>query len=457
MKRWTKNVFTIFLAIFLLIALVFIYWHASSHLPYKIDAVNDGTMTIAEAQEHGLDLSRTFTAPYYILIFIRCFIFNLFLVYIIMSSFNKLTFKELFSYGRKYFVFLVSFFASFLVECTLVVLVGYIFVNAPAEANKINTDLGLKRSYVADYKAEVTYSKETKENQKTIENGKVDYSSLLINGKSDVTISEFIVNKYSSGTSEINGRNSAIAIRGANTSTINQIISNTYGDNSPVLYVRNSDYTDIDRFTGNSSGLRSAIINTNSYVKVRHFTFESAGDTGLEIVNNGLIDLSEGSLTVMAEDSDKKIYIRGNENRAIASFYMSNSSLHVSGGTLFNVMNNDSEIYLSHVGIVSKKSLDNFMKIHNSSTSLSLSEQVITGRIILEDNSQLSLELVNGSTFVGSIPESENSVVNISMDNTSKIVLTGDMYINSFENDISLKDHVVSNGYSVFLDGVKVL
>lgn len=457
MKRWTKNVFTIFLAIFLLIALGFIYWHASKHLPYKIDAINDGTMTIAEAQEHGLDLSRTFTVPYYILIFIRCFIFNLFLVYIIMSSFNKLTFKELFSYGRKYFVFLVSFFACFLVECTLVVLVGYIFVNASAEANKINTDLGLKRSYVADYKAEVTYSKQTKVNQKTIESGKVDYSSVLINGKSDVNISEFIVNNYSSGTSELNGRNSAIAIRDANSTDINQIISNTYGNNSPVLYVRNSDYTVVDRFTGNSSGQRSAIVNTNSYVEIRHYTFETSGDTGLEIVNNGLMKLDEGSLTVMGEDSDKKIYIRGNENRGTGYFYMSNSSLNVNGGTLFNVMNNDSEIHLSHVGIVSKKALDNFIKIHNSSTSLSLSEQAISGKIILGDKSKLSLELVNGSIFVGSIPESEDSVVNLSMDATSKIVLTGDMYINSFENDVSLKDHVVTNGYSVYLDGVKVL
>ena len=88
---------------------------------------------------------------------------------------------------------------------------------------------------------------------------------------------------------------------------------------------------------------------------------------------------------------------------------------------------------------------------------MSLSEQAITGRIILEENSQLFLELAKSSTFVGSIPESEDSVVNLSMDATSKIVLTGDMYINSFENDVSLKDHVVTNGYSVYLDGVKVL
>ena len=457
MKRWTKNLFTFFLFIFLIVAVGFIYWHASIHLPYKIDAINDGTMTIAEAQEHGLDLSRTFTVPYYILIIIRCFIFNLFLVYFVMSSFNKLSFKELFSYGRKFFVFLVSFIASFLVECTLTVLVGYIFVNAPAEANKINTDLGLKRSYVAEYKAEVTYSKPTEENQKTIECGKVDYSSVLINGKNDTYISEFIVNKYSSGTSELNGRNSAIAIRDANTTNLNQIIANSYGDNSPVLYIRNSENTYIDRFTGNSSGLRSAIVNTNSYVEVSHYTFETSGDTAIELVNDGYLALSEGSLTFNANNSDKKIYIRGTEKKGMAYLYLRSSSLHVSGGTLINVSNNDSTLYLSKVGIVAKNPLENFIKIHNSSTSLSISEQFISGRIILEQNSNFGFTLANGSTFVGSIPESEDSYVALSMDNTSKIVLTGDMYINSFDNNVSLKDHVVTNGYSVFLDGVKVL
>lgn len=457
MKRWTKNVFTIFLVIFLLVATAFIYWHASIHLPYKISAVNDGTMTIAEAQEHGLDLSRTFTAPYYILIFIRCFIFNLILVYFFMSSFNKLSSKEVFSYKKRYFVFFNSFFACFLIECTLTILIGYVFINSPAEANKINTDLGLKRSYVADYKADVIYSKQTDASQKTLESGKVDYSSLLINGKNDVNISEFIVNKYSSGTNELNGRNSAVAIRGGDNTNINQIIANTFGDNSPVLYVRNSNPTVIDRFTGNSSGARSAIVNTNSIVKITHFTFEAAGDTGLELVNNGSLSLTEGSLVIKSEDSDKKIFVRGNNNRGTASLSMLNTSLSAGGGTLFKVVNDNFSLDLSHVEIVSKKPLENFMELNNSTTFLSIREQAINGKIVLEQNSQLYLDLSGGAVFIGSIPESKDSIVNINMDRSCKIILTGDMYINSFSDTVTLKDSIVTNGHSVFVDGVKVL
>ncbi len=457
MKRWTKNVFTIFLVIFLLVATAFIYWHASNHLPYKISAVNDGTMTIAEAQEHGLDLSRTFTVPYYILMFISCFIFDLVVVYFFMSSFNKMTSKEVFSYKKKYVVFFASFFACFLIECALTILIGYVFINSPAETNKINTDLGLKRSYVADYKADVIYSTQTDASQKTLESGKVDYSSLLINGKNDVNLSQFIVNNYSSGTNELNGRNSAVAIRDGNNTNINQIIVNTFGDNSPVLYVRNSNFTTIDRFTGNSSGLRSAIVNTNSYVKIVHFTFEAAGDIGLELVNNGSLSLTEGSLVIKSEDSDKKIYVRGNNNRGTASLSMLNTSLNTGGGTLFKVVNDNFSVDLSHVEIISKKPFDNFMELYNSTTYLSIKEQAITGKILLEHNSQLYFDLSGGAVFIGSIPESSNSIVNISMDRTSKIILTGDMYINSFSDNVILKDSIVTNGHSVFVDGVKVL
>ena len=457
MKRWTRNVLTIIFLIILLVVSAYIYRHASTHLPYKISAVNEGTMTIAEAQEHGLDLSRTFTVPYYILIFITCFIFNLVIVYFFMSSFNKLTSKELFSYKRKYFVFLVSFFASFIVYYALNILVGYVFINAPAEANRINTDLGLNRSYVAEYKADVIYSTSTEVTQKTYESGKVDYSSVLITGKNDVNLSQYIVNKYSSGTSELNGRNSAIAIRDANEINMNQIISNSYGDNSPVLYVRNSNSTIIDRFTGNSSGVRSAIVNTNSKVAITHFTFETAGDTGLELVNNGSLQLTEGSLVVKSDNSDKKIYVRGNKNRGTAKLDISSTLLNISGGTLFKVVNDDFSLNLSHVEIVYKKPLDSFMELYNSTTDLNVSEQAINGKIVLEQNSQLYLNLSRGAVYIGSIPESKDSLVYLNMDRSSKIVLTGDMYINSFNDNVALKDCIQTNGHSVFVDGIKVL
>ena len=87
--------------------------------------------------------------------------------------------------------------------------------------------------------------------------------------------------------------------------------------------------------------------------------------------------------------------------------------------------------------------------------------QVLSGTILVGDNSTLTLTLQNGSAFEGCISgeivnakgeqvSAETGTVNVSLDESSTWTLTADTYITSFSGSA---DSIVSNGYTLFVNG----
>ena len=88
--------------------------------------------------------------------------------------------------------------------------------------------------------------------------------------------------------------------------------------------------------------------------------------------------------------------------------------------------------------------------------TLNADGQELTGIIMVGDDSQLTLNLTNGSTFTGCIDgdiqnakgttvSTEVGTVVVKLDSSSTWELTADTYITSFEGDAS---SVISNGYT---------
>ena len=89
---------------------------------------------------------------------------------------------------------------------------------------------------------------------------------------------------------------------------------------------------------------------------------------------------------------------------------------------------------------------------------------MLSGMILVGDNSTLTMTLQNGSSFQGSISgeienakgkliSSEVGTVNVILDETSTWTLTDDTYISSFEGSV---ENVISNGYTLYVSGVAV-
>ena len=67
------------------------------------------------------------------------------------------------------------------------------------------------------------------------------------------------------------------------------------------------------------------------------------------------------------------------------------------------------------------------------------------------------MSLKNGSTYSGTINNKNTAkTINISLDSSSSITLTGDSYITSLDNADSTNSNINFNGYTLYVTGVAI-
>ena len=88
---------------------------------------------------------------------------------------------------------------------------------------------------------------------------------------------------------------------------------------------------------------------------------------------------------------------------------------------------------------------------------LNAKKQKIDGDIIVDNISTLELSLKNGSSYSGTI-NNENTAkkINITLDSSSKLTLTGDSYITSLEDEDSTYSNINFNGYKLYVNGTAI-
>ena len=78
----------------------------------------------------------------------------------------------------------------------------------------------------------------------------------------------------------------------------------------------------------------------------------------------------------------------------------------------------------------------------------------MNGKIRVDDISILDLTLQQGTQFTGTInTENMSGTTTVTIDDSSKWVLTGDSYITEFTGDLS---QIETNGYKLFVNGEQV-
>ena len=161
----------------------------------------------------------------------------------------------------------------------------------------------------------------------------------------------------------------------------------------------------------------------------------------------------------------------GDADSGTSSFTMTGGTLTSKNGHVFHVTNTNAVINLNGVKIVNEDSENILLSVcadgwsgAGNIATLNADGQELTGIIKVGSDSQLTLNLTNGSTFKGSIDGSitnakgstvstEVGTVAVKIDSTSTWTLTAVTYITSFDGDVS---KIISNGYTLYVNGTAI-
>ena len=172
-------------------------------------------------------------------------------------------------------------------------------------------------------------------------------------------------------------------------------------------------------------------------------------------------DASENVHNIMLYQS-----MSGDAEVGHSSFTATGGSILAHAGDMFYVTNTTSTISLSNVALTLAN--DTLLNVAGNSSSrgwgtaganggtctLTVSNQVLSGNILVDAISSLDFQLADGSVFTGAINTTGAAgTVSVTLGSDCQWVLTGDSYITSFTGDAS---QIVTNGYTVYVNGTAI-
>ncbi len=247
--------------------------------------------------------------------------------------------------------------------------------------------------------------------------------------------------------------NSSAAIRsdrGGGTLNVSQGTYTTNGTGSPAVYCT-ADITVSDavltanasegiviegknsvtlkncKVTGNMQGTYHGDENENLHTIMIYQSMSGDAEEG-----EGTLTVNGGSITGLNGDL---IYT----TNTTSVLNLNNVALTLSNEVLLRATGNDSSRGWGNAGS------------NGADMSLFADNQILNGKIIVDEISSLLLTLSEESSFEGSInSEQEGGKITVTLDDSSTWKLTGDSYITSFEGSL---DNIDSNGYTLYIDG----
>ncbi len=287
-----------------------------------------------------------------------------------------------------------------------------------------------------------------------------------------VTVSDTVI------TTTGNGSGGIMTTYGG-TTIANDLTVTTYGGSSaPIRTDRGGGWVTVNGGTYTSYGLGSPAIYSTADVKVSDAVLISNKSEGVCIEGTGSIELTDCDLTATNDSLNGNatfydtimIYqsMSGDADSGSSHFTMSGGKLTSNNGHVFHVTNTNAVITLSGVEIVNNDSSGILISVCDDGWSggsniavLNADSQSLTGTLLVGSDSVLTVNLVNGSVFTGmvngsitngkGVSVSENvGTVKVTLDDSSKWILTADTYITSFTGSA---ENVISNGYTLYVSG----
>ncbi|WP_035767744.1 hypothetical protein [Butyrivibrio sp. NC2002] len=234
----------------------------------------------------------------------------------------------------------------------------------------------------------------------------------------------------------------------------------------------------VDGGSYTTNGLGSPAIYSTADITVSNATLTSNLSEGVCIEGINSITLNDCDMTANNTDTNGNatfydtimIYqsMSGDADSGTSTFTMNGGSLTSKNGHVFHVTNTSAVINLSDVSITNEDDENILLSVcadgwtgDTNKATVNADDQKLEGTILVGSDSELTLNLTNGSEFTGTIDgnitnakgesvSTEVGTVSVSIDENSTWTLTADTYITSFEGDAS---SINTNGYTLYVNG----
>ena len=257
---------------------------------------------------------------------------------------------------------------------------------------------------------------------------------------------------------------------------------NTSGRSSaPIRTDRGGGKVTVEGGSYTSNGLGSPVIYSTADVTVSDAVLSSNKSEGVCIEGKNSITLNNCQMTVSNTQRNGHaqfldaimIYqsFSGDADSGNSHFTMNGGSLTNRQGHLFHVTNTNAIISLNGVKLVNDDSAKVLLSVcadgwkgASNKATLNASHQQLEGTILVGSDSELTLNLADGSTFNGSINgnitnaagssvSTETGTVNVTIGDNCNWTLTADTYITSLMGDTS---RINTNGHRLFVNGKQI-
>lgn len=245
--------------------------------------------------------------------------------------------------------------------------------------------------------------------------------------------------------------------RGEGTVSATNSVLETNGAGSPIIY--STGDISIAKSKGTANGAQITVVEGKNSATITDSSVICNGCGNRNGVDNCAImiyqsmsgDSDEGTGTFTAKNSDLKVQSDSKYYENAPFFFVTNTDAVINLEN--NTLDYGSGVLLNAAGTDEwGNSGSNGGKVEFNATN-----QILSGDIVLDKLSSINMTLDEGSTLTGSINnDNEASEASLTLSKDSKLTLTGDTYLTSFNNADSSNSNIITNGYTLYVNGKSV-
>lgn len=269
-----------------------------------------------------------------------------------------------------------------------------------------------------------------------------------------------------------------IMTTGGGTMKASNLTINTAGTSSAAIRTdRGGGNVTVDGGTYTTTGQGSPTIYSTANITVNNADLIAKSSEGIIIEGKNSVTINNCNLTDSNTNLNgksttyKNIFLyqsmSGDAANGNSEFTANNSKITTNTGDTFYVTNTTATINLKNNTIINNDNTGNFLRVQKDSwgnsesnggiVTLVMTNQEVTGNIVIDSISTLDMTMESNSYYEGIINgDNEAKSINLTLDETSKIKLTGDSYVTSLEDSDSSYSNIDFNGYKLYINGVAI-
>ena len=224
-----------------------------------------------------------------------------------------------------------------------------------------------------------------------------------------------------------------------------------------------------------TNGVGSPAFYSTADITVKDATLTATKSEGAVVEGKNSITLNNCTLTdtntTLNGNSEtyKNIFLyqsmSGDADTGTAKFTAENSTITTNKGDTIFVTNTTAEVNLTNNKIVNNDG--DFLRIqagkwgssgsNGGDVTLNMTNQEVSGNIIVDNISTLVMNLTESSNYTGTINSGNTAKsITLKLDSSSKITLTGDSYVTSLDDSDSSYSNINFNGYKLYVNGTAI-